>query len=441
MTTRAATVACALWLGCVPSARELRAPIDSDLERDLGAPRVPASEIDVLLAKPVDETAAVRIALAASPRLAAALDELGIAGSELAAATVLGPTAVDVQLRFGAHDHEYELDAIQPVLGLIEMPRRRAAAHADIAAARATAEAAAVQLAARVEIAWHDLLAAQQELELRRTAFDAADAAATLRERMHAAGNTTDLAQARDRDAREYARIALGRAEAAIELRREALNALLGLSGDRTKWTATGTLRELPLEPPQLDALETTAVAASLQLVAERAHAEAAANTLGVERMRAFVPELGVGASVIDRDAGAELGPAIRLGLPLFDQRQGPRARAAAELHHAEHETEAVAVELRARARAVRIAALAAYAEARHLRDIVLPLRQQIVDETLLHYNAMDADPFQLILARQGLVDASRDYLDAVRRYWNASSEATALGRGAMLEPSAPEAP
>ncbi len=439
--TRAATLASVLLLGCVPSARELRAPIDADLEHKLGAPRVPASEIDALLAKPIDETAAVRIALATSPRLAAALDELGIAGSELASATVLGPTAVDVQLRFGSHDHEYELDAIQPVLGLIEMPRRRAAARADIAGARATAEAAALQLAAHVEIAWHDLLAAQQELELRRTAFDAADAAATLRERMHAAGNTTDLAQARDRDAREQARVALGRAEAAIELRREALNALLGLSGDRTKWTATGALRELPVEPPQLDALETTAVAASLPLAAERAHAEAAANTLGVEGMRAFVPELGIGASVIDRDAGAEVGPAIRLGLPLFDQRQGPRARAAAELHHAEHETEAVAVELRARARAVRVEALAAYAEARHLRDVVLPLRQQIVDETLLHYNAMDADPFQLILARRELADASHDYLDALRRYWNASSEATALGRGAMLEPSTPEAP
>ena len=94
----------------------------------------------------------------------------------------------------------------------------RAAARADLAAARAKATATALRLAARVEIAFDDLIAAQQELELRRTAFDAADAAATIRERMHAAGNTSDLAQARDRDAREQARIDLARAEAAVEV-------------------------------------------------------------------------------------------------------------------------------------------------------------------------------------------------------------------------------
>ena len=65
----------------------------------------------------------------------------------------------------------------------------------------------------------------------------------------------------------------------------------------------------------------------------------------------------------------------------------------------------------------------------------MLPLRQQIVDETLRHYNAMDADPFALIAARQGQVDAAHQYLDAVRRHWNAMAEVTALSRGVMLDP------
>jgi hypothetical protein len=89
---------------------------------------------------------------------------------------------------------------------------------------------------------------------------------------------------------------------------------------------------------------------------------------------------------------------------------------------------------LGAAVRAARNAAVAAYAEARHLRDVVLPLRQQIVDETLKHYNAMDADPFALIAARQGAVEAAQQYLDAVRRYWNAMAEVTALSRGVMLD-------
>ena len=424
--------------GCAPTAAELRAPVDDDLARRVGVTASGAASIDQLLAEPLTADTAVRIALANSPRLAAALDELGIAGSELAATALLGPTEVDVMARFGSSGHDYELDAIQPVLGLVEAPRRRAAARADLAAARARAEATAVRLAARADIAYRDLLAAEQEVELRQTAFDAADAAATLRERMHDAGNTTDLARAKDRAAREQARIDLARAQADVEQHREQLNALLGLSGSRTAWSTRDRVAELPADPPQLDDLEARAVAASLDLAAGRARADAAANQVALEHVRAVVPALGIGVSAVDLSEGGpsqlDVGPALRIGLPLFDQRQGPRARAHAELARAEHELDASAIELRARARAARIAALAAFDEARHLRDVVLPLRQQIVDETLAHVDAMDADPFQLIAARRDLVDAGHEYLDALRRFGNDMSEVRALERGVTVE-------
>jgi outer membrane protein TolC len=299
-----------------------------------------------------------------------------------------------------------------------------------VACARA---ASTVRLASRVVIAFSHVVAAQQELELRRTAFDAADAAAALRERMHAAGNTTDLAEARDRAAREQARVDVGRAEAEVAIRREALNALLGLSGDQTKWTATGALPDLPVAAPSLDELEAHAVAASLELAESNARVNAAANRAGDARVRAWLPELGAGVSVIDRDGKVEVGPAVQLGIPLLDQSRGQRARADAELVRDEKVRDAVAVELRARARAARVAALAAHAEARHIKEIVLPLRQQIVDETLKHYNAMDADPFQLIVARRDLVEAGHEYLAALGRYWQAIAEVTALERGVSL--------
>lgn len=419
-------------VGCVPPASELRRPVDRELAQRLGAPIAPV-EIARLLAAPLDAVAATKIALARSARLAAAYDELGIAAGDIASALGLGPVSIDLQARFGGGGHEFELDAIQNLVGLITAPRRRAAATAELAAVRARAVATAVRLVARVEIAFRDLLAAQQELELRRTAFEAADAAATIRERMADAGTTTALALARDRDAREQARIDVGRAEAEIEARRERVNALLGLSGAETGWTATGALPEIGAAPA-LDGIEARAVTASLDLEAGRDRVAAATNRAGDERVRRWLPELGVGVSAIDDDFVLKIGPAIRLGLPLFDQRNGQIARAEAELRAREHELSAVAVELRARARATRIATLAAFAEARHLHDVVLPLRQQIVDETLLHYNAMDADPFQLIVARRELAAAGHQYLDALRRYWNGMTETTALTRGVTLE-------
>ena len=421
---------------CVPSRSELRSPVDSEVARRLGAPVALGDDagVSALLARPLDTDAAIRIALAHSPRMRAALDDLGIAGGEIAAATVLGPVVVDAQFVHGGGETEYDYSAVQDVMGLIAGSRRRAAARAELDAGRAPAAATALRLAARVEIAFHDLYAAQQEVELRRTAFEAADTAATLRERMHDAGNTSDLAVARDRDAREQTRIDLARAEAEVEQRREAVNALLGLTGDQTKWTAAGALADPPGAAPALDDLEASAVAASLELAAGRARVDAATNTLGDERVRAILPALGLGVGAIDRDHNLEFGPAIRIGIPLFDQRRGQRARAAAELSRAGHELEADAIELRAAARAARIAALSAYLEARHIHEVVLPLRQQIVDETLRHYNAMDVDPFQLIVARRDLADAGHPYLDALRRYANAMSEVAALRRGVRLD-------
>ncbi len=430
----------ALVAGCAPSQSSLQRPVDADLARRLGHPAdlrstedpKIASAIATRLRQPLDADGAVRIALANSARLHAALDELGVAGGGLA--LTLGATELEVASRHGGGGRELEVSAVQDILTLLTSGRRRAAGHAEIAAARAAATATALRLAARVEIAFHDLLAAQQELELRHNAFDAADAGATLRERMHAAGNATDLALARDRDAREQARIELTRAEATVEIRREAINALLGLTGEQTKWRALGRLPELHANAPSLDALEATAVAANLDLSAGRARVDAATAHAADQRLRAILPDLGLGVSVIDHNHIRQYGPMLRIGIPLLDWNSGGRARARAELRRSSHELTAIAVELRAGARVARLAALAAFGEARHLHDVVLPLRQQIVDETLKHYNAMDADPFALILARRDLTEGAHQYVDAVRRYANAMSEVTALERGVLVE-------
>jgi len=425
---------------CVASPRELRAPVDHLVELRLGAPLAAplaaqtAPAVDALLAQPLDEAAAVRIALAQSARLAAALDELDLAAGDVAAALGLGPVSLDGKLRFGRDYRAYEVDAIQNLIGLVSAPGRRAAARAELAAARATAAGTALRLAARVEIAFHDLLAAQQDAALQRAAFDAADAAAAVRERMHAAGNTTALALARDRDAREQARVELGRAEAAVPARREAVNALLGLSEGRTQWTTAGELPELPAQPPALDALEAVAGTASLELAAGRARRDAAERRAADERLRTVLPELGVGVAIADDGHQTEVGPALRIAIPVFDVRSGERARASAQVRRADHALAASAVELGAAARTARITALAAYDEARHLRDVVVPLRQQILDETLKHYNAMDADLFALIVARRELTAAAHQYVDASRRYANAMAETRALARGALLD-------
>lgn len=424
---------------CVPSRSAVFEPVDREVKRRLGSTvgwsdpddHRAADAVRAMLAKPIDVETAVRIALSRNRHLQARFEELGIAASELAAATVLPPTTVDFDHKFGGGG-ETELVAVQDVLALLQIGQRRGAGHAAIAAARARAVAATVELAAHVEIAFDDLVAAQQEVELVHTAFEAADASATLVERQHAAGNTTDLALAREREMRERMRVEVDRAEQVVAERRARLAGWLELPADGGAWTTTARLPDPPATLPALDDLERVALDASLEASALAADADAAAARHRYAVLRAFLPELGAGVAVARRDAGVwEVGPAIRIGVPLFDQQQAPRARAIADERRARHELASTQAVLRATVAAARSRVVQAFGEVHQLHDVVLPLRQRVLDETVLQYNAMNANTFELLMARRDLVDIGRQYIDALRRYWDAIAEVKALRRGA----------
>jgi outer membrane protein TolC len=81
--------------------------------------------------------------------------------------------------------------------------------------------------------------------------------------------------------------------------------------------------------------------------------------------------------------------------------------------------------------------ALAAYDEARHLRDVLIPLRRRVLDETVLQYNAMNAGPLELLAARRDLVRVERMAIDARRRFAAAMIDVAALRHGAALSHAA----
>lgn len=425
---------------CVPSRSSLFDPVSSDVQRRIGTSVVWAEDgrtdaaIAALLARPLDADTAVRIALAHNHRLQASYDELGIAGAAIADATVLPPLSVDIDHKFAVNgtSSETELEVVQDVLDLFQIGQRRTAANAELAAARARAVAATVQLASDVEQAFYDLLAAQQDEELVKTAFAAADASAELVERQHAAGNTTDLALEREREQRERMRIEVMRAGLAITEKKTRLAGLMGIGESGRDFTASGRLPDLPAVAPKLDDLGASAVSASLDGAALRAEAEGAAARHRYAVVRSFLPELGVGVSAARREGlDWAAGPTIRFGLPLFNQQQGPRARALAEEKRVRDELAATTAELVAEADAARARALVAYDEVKQLHDVVLPMRQRILDQTVLQYNAMNASTFELLVARRDMVDVGRQYIDALRRYWRAMAEVKALQRGA----------
>jgi outer membrane protein TolC len=440
---RAIWIASLVFTSCVPSRSAVLDPDDRDVKSRLGIaatwgadPRAEEAAKDAigkLLAQPIEVEDALRIAILRNQRLQARYDELGIAASQIADATVLPPAEADFDYKraVSGSGSETELTVVQDLLSLIQIGQRRGAANAALDAARARAVAATVELAAQVEIAFYDHIAANQDLELVQTAFDAAVASADLVERQHAAGNTSDLALAREQEQREHMRVEVSRAEQRVADTRARLGALLGLGADPRSWTAAGRLPAVPAAAPALEDLDRAADVASLDAAALRAEADAAALRRRYATVRAFVPTFGAGVAAARRETGGwEVGPAVRIGIPLFDQQQGPRARARAEERRARSELAATRTELSAEVQVTRSRILGAFAEAHQLGDVVLPLRKRVLDQTVLHYNAMDATPFELLIARRDMVDVGRQLIDAQRRYWTAVAQARALQRG-----------
>ena len=433
---RAAALTTIALAACVPSVAQVEAPVRATLRTRLGAePTADDAAVRTALAQPLTRASVTRIALARNARVAAALAEVGIAAGDAAAARGIGRTqlALSAYLASSGDLLGGHADVVHDVTALILAAPRRRAGEATLSAAPARATAEVLAVAARADGAFLAVAAATAELALARTVFDAAEAAADLTGRVHAAGGTTDLALAREQSLREEARLAVARTEAAVEVARAELDAALGLAGDDTRWTLGEGVPELPATPPALDDLEGTAVATSLELAALRADALAAANRARAAKVGAWLPELSAGVGVEYHDGEYYPGPALHVGLPLGS---GERGRAAAEVaaeRRVAHRTTAAAVELRALARAARMRALAAYEEARHLRDVLVPLRRRVLDETVLQYNAMNASPFELLLARRELAAAERELVGARHRFAAAMTTVDALRRGATV--------
>jgi outer membrane protein, heavy metal efflux system len=426
-----------LGVGCAPGASALRRPVNVELARR-GLPELSSvsphqagvSEgVRQLLARPLTLDAALRVALANNRRLQAEAEEFGVARAELTAA-ILPPVQVSATYHLG----DLEIDALADVLGLFELVGRRKAAHAEAQRVTAAVVGSAVRLAAEVEMAYGGLQAELAKVELRRHYFDASSASALVLQRAFDAGGGTELQLARQLDQRETARAMLSRAQVEVELARERLGRALGVSGADAAWTVEPSPPALPAGAPALDELEREAVIASVDLTMARASAAERAERLGNARLRRWLPRLGVGAIAEYVDDGWAYGPAVSVSLPLTGEGTAEARRGEGRLRRAQHELYAEAVELRSAARSARLAALGAYAEAAQLRDVVVPLRQRILDETVRHYNAMNANTLELLLSQQGLVEGQHLLIEAAARYGAAMAIVSALRRGVDLD-------
>jgi outer membrane protein, heavy metal efflux system len=116
-------------------------------------------------------------------------------------------------------------------------------------------------------------------------------------------------------------------------------------------------------------------------------------------------------------------GPSVSLDVPIFDQGQGAIAQLTSEQRIAQRTFEALAIDIRSEVNGAIDELIANRDLAEFYGKMVLPQQIQIVNETLLQYNAMQISTFELLSAKERQLEAERGYVEAWRDYWIARAD------------------
>lgn len=418
---------------CAPAAVDyssLRSAAEAR-QRAAGSAMAPHSAtVQGLLSRPLTAETAAQVALLNNTGVRAAVEELGIAEADLARVRRLPNPSIEASMQFGHDEPKVEVGAMLDLTELALLAVRSGAAGAAVEAAKLSSVGAVLELSFETRRAFYGYQAAAEVVELRRTVVRAFDASADLATRLRQAGNITELEAATQRAFFEESRLELQQAEQNAASARERLNALMGLWGRGVGWQAAPRLPERPVQGPATDQLESLAIERSLDLASAKQRFGAAARRANAAQAQGILPELKAGVVAEREDAEWALGPAVELELPLFYQGQGEIGVAKAQMRQQQNLYTDTAVRVRAAARNAATRLDTASQAVQYYRAVLMPLKQTVLDESQLQYNAMLIGAFQLLQAKRDQIETAAAYIQHLREYWLARVDVEQLLAG-----------
>jgi len=389
-----------------------------------------------LLRGPLTAQAAVQVALLNNRALQAAYNELGLAQADV----IRGSTPANPRLAYtrtqGSGELEIEREILVGLFSLVTLPARAAISQERFKAAQMRAAEATLRLAVDVRRQHIRAVSAQEQVATLTQAKQLTDAQAQLAAKLGETGALNKLDQAR-----EYALAAeldnqLARARLDQRLERERLTRLLGLWGAQVDYRLPAATPALPARLRSADDVEAQALARRVDLAAARHDLEALAITLGLTEATRFISDaelLGRSKHVSDQSTGEVRNTraiGLELEIPLFDFGAAKSLEAEQRYMRAANLLADRAVTIRSQAREAHAAYRGSWEIARHMEKTILPLRKEIQQESLLHYNGMLKDLSSFIADTRMNILARAQFIEAKRNFWIAESEMRAALAG-----------
>ena len=379
---------------------------------------------DGLLAQPLAQDDALRIALTSSPATQALLfDNAAQQAAAIQSGRIGNPVFTFERLVRGG-DKDIGRMLSFGLLDVLMLPLRMQIAEAQLGQARLGMVADIATTASTVRQAWVEAVGAQQALAYFSDVRIAAEASAELARRMQAVGNFSKLQRAREQAFYADAVTQLARAQHMQVAARERLVRLLGLDDKQAaQLKLPDRLPDLPKAPRAETDIAQAAFAQRLDVQMTRAAAETTARTKGFTALASWLGNVHLGLQRnSETDSAVQRGFEIEVPLPIFDAGDARRAGADAAMLASINRLQQVAVDARSQVAESYHAYRTAFDIARHYRDEIVPLRKFIAEENMYRYNGMLIGVFDLLADARAQIGSVIAAIDAQRDFWLADA-------------------
>lgn len=398
--------------------------------------KVVSDEVKGLIGKrPLDVETAVQIALLNNKGLQAAYADLGDSAADAWQSTMLINPKVSIGTRgLGAP----ELEAFTTIEGMIATNVLALATHKKnveitdtrFRQARLGAAVATLKLAADTRRAWINAVAASENVGQLQRAELAADASSELASKLGETGAMTKGSQAREHVFAAELAGQTAQARLTARLSKEELTRLMGLWGSSTDYQIPNRLPALPKALIKRDTIEVEALQKRVDLQMEKWELDATAKSYGLTEATRYVTDLEIltgfetERAIEDGKKKTETTGQVELefAIPIFDTGKARLRKAELAYMRAANQLAEKAVNIRSEARSAYEAYRSNYEIAKHYRNSVVPLRTKIEEESLLTYNGMISNTFELLTDTRDKINSILLSVNAKRDFWLADA-------------------
>lgn len=295
----------------------------------------------------------------------------------------------------------------------------------------------ALEIEAAVKNAYYTVQGHAQALEEQKVLLQVAELQAEFAKRQRDAGNISELVLVRYQSALLQARTQYYDRQMELFEWRQELARLMGEAENAETVLVASKLPDLP-QPDEQTApdLLAEALTARPELARVNYEVEALRAERGQQSLLVFDgTSLGY---VYEREPSLDTlqGVALSMPLPVFDRRQGEKARLEAEVEGREAEGDALLQQVKAEVKTLLVKMANARLRVEQLEKLV-PLRERILELSRREYNAMLLGTYQLLDTRGDQSLAFLTLADAKADYWRARTLLErALGRAVLNENS-----